>query len=386
MTYNYTIYMPHLRLRQALPPLKRLAKLWPVIGVVGLRQVGKSTLLRDLLKIPDFVTLDDEDVRTDAENSTKVFLAKYPRPFVIDEIQKVPKLFDAIKSEVDKKRIPATFFITGSQAFSAGGLTRESLTGRLGSIKLFPLTLREALGPKEKPTLDLFVKAMKRGGMPVPMFLRDDASRWLYWDSWLETTLIRDLPRAYGKGYDLDFARLTIKEITAQLSLGFFPEITRFSKESRKVAKYLKAMESIFLLNRIPCHEKGKGRDHWLLGDSGLATYLLRNTLGTEHATLALARHYIFNEIAARCEYALDRKNIAYYKSARGEPVDFVVDGLPIKIITDSSASYGWHTKGLLGAMKALGSEQGLLAAPIEKSDTLKAKGLSRVSWLHFTT
>lgn len=377
--------MPHLRKRSAIEPIKKLSKLWPVVGVVGLRQVGKSTLFRDLLEISDLVTMDDDEVRTDASNAPKVFLAKYPRPFVIDEIQKVPKLFDAIKSEVDKKRIPGTFFITGSQSFGTGEMTRESLTGRIGVIKLYPLNLREATGDKEELTIDLFVKGMKRGGLPVPMFLRDDESRRLYWDGWLETTLIRDLARAYGKGYDLDFARLILKEIAVQLSEGVYPEVSQFSKDSRKVTKYLKAMESLFLLNRIPCHDKGVGRDHWLLGDSGLAAYLLRDRIGTEEVTLSLARHYIYNEIASNYEYRLQRPLIAYFKSARGEPVDFVVNDLPIKVVVKSSGALGWYEKGLKGAMKALKSDQGFLLAPIEKSDRIKNKGVSRVSWLHFS-
>ncbi len=377
--------MPHLRERFALSSIKKLSKLWPVVGIVGLRQVGKSTLLRDLLKIPEFATMDDDDVRTDAENSPKVFLAKYPRPFVIDEIQKVPKLFDAIKSEVDKKRIPGTFFITGSQSFSAGDLIRESLTGRMGTIQLFPLTLREACSSNEKLTIDLFVKGMTRGGLPIPMFLRDEESRQLYWDGWLETTLIRDLARAFGKGYDLDFSRLLLKEIAVLFSQGLFPDVSKFSKDSRKVTKYLKAMESIYLLNRIPCHEKGVGRDHWLMGDSGLAAHLLRDRLGSEQATLTLARHFIYNEIAANYQYRLKRVSITYFKSARGEPVDFVLDDLPIKVIVKSSGATGWSEKGLLGAMKALKSPQGILCAPIEKSDSIKMKGLSRVSWLHFS-
>ncbi|MGK5088686.1 hypothetical protein WDW86_14100 [Bdellovibrionota bacterium FG-2] len=206
------------------------------------------------------------------------------------------------------------------------------------------MTLREALGADAALSIDGFMKAMKRGGLPVPMFLRDDESRRLYWDGWLETTLIRDLARAYGKGYDLDFARLVLTEIAAQLAQGLYPEVSQFSKDSRKVTKYLKAMESIFLLNRIPCHSKGVGRDHWLLGDSGLAAYLLRATWGTEEATLSLARHVIFNEIAAGHEYQLKRASISYFKSARG-----------------------------------------LIAAPIDKSDPVRKSGISRVSWLHFS-
>lgn len=375
--------MPHLRSRRALEPLRRLARLWPITGVVGSRQVGKSTLLRDLLGVREFATFDDDETRTDAGNAPKVFLAKYARPFVIDEIQKVPKLFDALKSEVDRKRIPGTFFVTGSQAFGSGELTRESLTGRIGALRLWPLTLSEGTGAP--PTIEAFSRAMRRGGMPVPMFLRDDESRRLYWDSWLETTLIRDLARAYGRGYDLDLARLVLNEIATQLARGLYPEISGFSKDSRKVTKYLKAMESIFLLNRIPCHKAGIGRDHWLLGDSGLAAHLLGDKLGREEATLTLARHYLFNEIAASREYELKRTAITYFKSARGEPVDFVVDDLPVKVIVKSSGALGWHEKGLQGAIKAIGCRRGLLAAPIEKSDPVRRSGIMRVSWLHFS-
>jgi len=329
--------------------------------------------------------MDDDDVRTDATNAPKVFLSKYPRPFVIDEIQKVPKLFDALKSEVDKKRSPGTFFITGSQSFSRGAHIRESLTGRIGTLKLYPLTLREAHEDDEPLTIELFVKSMTRGGLPIPMFLRDDESRRLYWDGWIETTLIRDLAKAYGRGYDLDFANIILKEISNQLAQGEYPEISKFSKDSRKTLKYLKAMESIFLLNRVPCHDQGIGRDHWLLGDSGLAAHLLRAKIGTPEASLTLARHTLYNEIAAHRQYQLQKLEITYYKSARGEPIDFVVDGIPIKVIEKSSGALGWYEKGLLGALKTLRAKQALLCAPIEKSDPIQKKGISRVSWLHFS-
>ena len=377
--------MAHLRLRLALPALKRLAKLWPVVGLVGMRQTGKSTIFRDLLKIANSVTLDDDDARTDASNSPKVFLAKYSRPLVIDEIQKEEKLFDALKSEVDKKRIPGSFFITGSLSFSAGKMNRESLTGRIGKIQLFPLTFREANENNiDSLGIDDFVKCMQKGGMPVPMFLRDPESRRLYWDSWLETALLRDLANAYGKGYDLDFARLVLKEISAHLSQGLYSEVSLFSKDSRKVKKYLKAMENIFLLNRIPCHEKGVGKDHWLISDSGLACHLLGKNIGNENATLMMARIYLYNEIASHYEYSLKKVNIQYYKSSRGEPIDFIVDDLPIKIIVKSSGPTGWYEKGLQGVMKKLNLKKAILCCPIEKSDPIKKTGISRVSWLHF--
>lgn len=376
--------MPHLRSRLAVSSLKKLAKLWPVIGVLGMRQVGKSTLLRELLGLTNLVTLDDEEARADAESASKLFLSKYSRPFVIDEVQKVPKLFDAIKSEVDRNRIPGLFYLTGSQRFSDGELTRESLTGRIATLRLYPLTLREAY-PDEVLNLQHFVHGMQRGGIPVPMFLRDQGARKQYWDNWLETTLLRDLRRAYGKGYDLDFAYLLVEEISKMLREDIIPEVTHFSRDSRKVMKYLRAMESIFLLNRISCHPSGTGRDHWLLSDSGLAFYLMKEKGFSEASNLVLARHLIFNEISAHRSYQLKKDPIYYFKSPRAQPIDFVVDGIPIKLISKASGPLGWQEKGLLGAMNKLHSKRGFLAAPIERGDPMKRKGITRISWLHFS-
>ncbi len=114
------------------------------VGVLGLRQCGKSTLLSSLLGVPNQVTLDDQDAVEDARISAKNFLAKLPTPLAIDEAQKVPALFDAIKLAVDRRRAPGKYFLTGSSQFSARLGIRESLTGRIGLHYLYPLTLAEA--------------------------------------------------------------------------------------------------------------------------------------------------------------------------------------------------------------------------------------------------
>jgi predicted AAA+ superfamily ATPase len=253
----------------------------------------------------------------------------------------------------------------------------------MGTLQLFPLTLEESLNSPQEKNLDAFVRGMKRGGMPVPMFLRDEDSRRLYFDSWIETTLIRDLARAYGKGYDLDFAKRVVQEMSEILLDGEYPDIGRFSKDSRKVKKYLHALANIFLVRRIPCHSAGTGKDHWIFGDGGIANHLLKSKTAAEGVTLSLARHYLYNELAAKSEYALKKDDIVYYKSTRGEPIDFVVNGTPIKVSVKSSGPYGWEEKGLIGSLKALKTNSGLLTAPIERGEPVKKKGISRVSWLH---
>src|SRR3989338_7871688 len=123
--------MAHQRPRHLTARITKFAKFWPVVGILGLRQSGKSTLLRDQLKAGQYVTFDEEDIREDAESSVKQFLSKLSRPVIIDEAQKVPKIFDQIKAEVDKKKIPGDFYVTGSSNFTKHEEISESLTGRI---------------------------------------------------------------------------------------------------------------------------------------------------------------------------------------------------------------------------------------------------------------
>jgi predicted AAA+ superfamily ATPase len=64
-----------------------------VVGVVGIRQSGKTTMLRDQLQISNYVTLDDDDDLTSAHAAPKVFIARHSLPLIIDEVQKAPKAF-----------------------------------------------------------------------------------------------------------------------------------------------------------------------------------------------------------------------------------------------------------------------------------------------------
>jgi uncharacterized protein len=339
--------------------------------------------------------MDDFELREEAIRSPKSFLAKQESPIAIDEIQKAPELFDAIKLRVDESRVPGSFFLTGSAAFSSKIGIRESLTGRIGLLYLNPMTagelhrrpfspVRSILHPLAKARLDLVetMQAILSGGMPVPAFLRDPEERDQYWTSWLDTTLNRDLGRFVGRAYDADLAFALLRKIGLVLSDGDLPTLKHFAQPARKVRQYLSAMEEIFLLRRISCHDLGIGKDIWLLADSGLAAHLMNKTQG-DAATLTLARHFLWNEWICQYEYQGKRFPRVYYKSAQGSPVDLVIDGVPIRIVAQSS-DVTRHLKieerPLLGAMKRLRSKVGYLVAPVEQA-VLPKKGVGIVPW-----
>lgn len=219
----------------------------------------------------------------------------------------------------------------------------------------------------------------------MPCFLRDVAARNLYWRGWLDTTIHRDIARFFSRKYEARICervlfRLAERALQGQyLTTGDLGEI-----QSRRLNLYLEAMEEVFLLRRIPCHLKGTGKDHWTVFDSGLLNFLLKGHV-SEGATLSLLRVFLFNEISAMKEYAGQRMGLEYFKSARGQPVDLVWDGIPIKIIAKlPKGGMGWEKRGLDGAMKALGVKRGIICAPVERAE-IKKEGISLVPWTYWS-
>ncbi len=390
--------MPHQRKRHLEQQIRKLSKFWPIIGVLGLRQVGKSTLLRDRLHIENYLTLDDDDTRVEAETSSKTFIARNElHPTVIDEVQKVPKLFDAIKSHVDKKKRPGQWYLSGSVSFSNKIGIRESLTGRIGIMHLYPMTLSELrsydLKIIEKRDFILWnsirfktediAQQMQLGGLPVPAFIRDEEMRIQYWKSWVDTTLLRDTQKAYGRNFNPDICMSIVRMLSRALLDGEYPSLDYVKKDKRIAKKYIQALESIFFLRRISIHEYGTGKDYWIFGDSGLAYYLSNQTRGS-NITLSLARHFILNEIFSLYEYNGQNLPHLYFKSQRGSIIDLVLGNMPIKIINEtvSPTKIGWHERPILGAMKKLNSPIGLIVAPVDYIHLPpKNKGIGIVPW-----
>lgn len=400
------VHMPHQRARYAENQVKKMATFWPIVGLLGLRQIGKSTLLRDRLGISEYLTFDEPSVRDEAEKSPTAFLSRFKNnPTVLDEVQKVPNIFDSLKAIVDQKKLPGRWYLTGSVAFSNKVGIRESLTGRIGLLHLYPMSLAEVqkkdfLGNATDPKLygpyswysgkqsscrfsfEDIAAQMNLGGLPVPAFIRDEQMRTHYWNNWLDTTLNRDAQKAFGKGYDPDYCFALIRMLAQALPLGEYPSLSFVSGDKRKAKRYIAALQDIFFLRRFSCHERGVGNDHWIFGDSGLAYHLSTEKNGSG-IMLSLIRHMVLNEIFCFCEYRGEPLPKIFYKSARGSMVDLVWKQIPIRIIVQKAGKLGeggYAERALQGAMKKLGVNQGLLVAPLNQI-VIPKKGIGIVPW-----
>ena len=129
--------------REAQNTLICLAKQFSVVAITGPRQSGKTTLAQTTFPNKEYVSFDDEQKRTIAKQNPHDFLLAYPNGAIIDEAQKVPEIFDAIKIIVDKNFQAGKFILTGSSQFRLKENISDSLAGRIGLINLLPLSINE---------------------------------------------------------------------------------------------------------------------------------------------------------------------------------------------------------------------------------------------------
>ena len=191
--------------------IQNISDTFPVLLVTGPRQVGKSTLL-ERMAAPERkrVSLDNPTLRTLARTDPELFLQRYAPPVLIDEVQYAPELFPYIKIIVDQRKTPGDFWLTGSQMFRMMKSVTESLAGRVGIVPMLGLTSAEIDGrhpgafevDAEKLTVrlaqakpmgvtDVFERIFK-GSMPR-LYELDNVNRELYFESYLDTYLTRDI-------------------------------------------------------------------------------------------------------------------------------------------------------------------------------------------------
>jgi uncharacterized protein len=123
--------------------LEKLLKTFPVVVVVGARQVGKSTLLQHEYKNFDYVVFDPVVDVENARQDPELFLDNHSTPLILDEIQYVPEIIPAIKRRVDKDRSPGQYLITGSQQWGVLKTITESLAGRAVFLDLHSFSCSE---------------------------------------------------------------------------------------------------------------------------------------------------------------------------------------------------------------------------------------------------
>jgi hypothetical protein len=204
---------------------KKADRQFPVLLLIGARQVGKTTFVQHV-KAEDraYVTLDDPAAKALAKADPPLFLQRFRPPVLIDEFQYAPELLPHIKMAVDRDRRAGLFWLTGSQHFHAMRGVSESLAGRVGIVHLMGLSRRELAGDvqgdepfipdpsrlarrlRRRLSLEDAFHLIWRGSFPA---LATDASidRDLFYGSYVQTYLQRDVRDLAQVGDEMVFLR-----------------------------------------------------------------------------------------------------------------------------------------------------------------------------------
>jgi len=210
--------------RNAESIIKRQEKMFKAILVTGARQVGKTTMLRNLKSDINYITLDDMILNQSAQEDPDLFLKSNKPPIIIDEIQYAPDLLRYIKIAVDNSDEKGMFYLTGSQQFHLMKNVSESLAGRIGILNLLGLSLREIkeidFNEPFMPTNDYIEKRKKyetqisydeiwdiihKGTMPA--LYQDESDFDMFYSMYVNTYIERDVRNLTQVGDTLSFLK-----------------------------------------------------------------------------------------------------------------------------------------------------------------------------------
>ena len=219
---------------------------------------------------------------------------------ILDEVQKVPELFSSIKMVVDNDRQPGRFILTGSANVLQMPRLSDSLAGRMGILRLYPLSQAELHGSETRFLESLFsgnlnskkqesrprlgvelANIVARGGYPEAIARTSDASRTRWHRDYIDTIIQRDIKYlARLEAVDSLYKLLELaSNHTAQLTnISNLAEVFQLSRPT--IGSYVKLLEQLFLLERLPAwYHKASKRlvktPKLHIADTGLACSML---------------------------------------------------------------------------------------------------------------
>ncbi|MBU1256301.1 ATP-binding protein, partial [Patescibacteria group bacterium] len=123
--------------------IKKSAKKNPIIGLLGPRQSGKTTLAKSMFPKYDYVNLELPDNLRFASEDPRGFLNRYSKYVILDEVQRVPQIFSYLQVKTDQDKINGQYILTSSQHFLMLGSISQSLAGRISIFNLYPFSYQE---------------------------------------------------------------------------------------------------------------------------------------------------------------------------------------------------------------------------------------------------
>lgn len=337
--------------RHAATPVVEALADTPAVLLVGPRQAGKSTLVRSLRREP-YVTLDLAVPRAAASADPDGFVEGLPPEVAIDEVQRVPELFLALKAAIDADRRPGRFLLTGSANVLMLPKVADALPGRIEIVTLWPLSQGEIGGRvegfvdalfnspfpvSEPPPLArhaLFDRVLQ-GGFPEVVG-RSTRRRDAWFASYLTTVLEREVREVADVTNSADLMTMVRLAAARSASLLNLADMARDARLPHSTARrYLRLLEIVFLLAEVPAWSTNLTSrvvrsPKLVLSDSGVAGHLLgidRERLESEPVLCgALLEGFVGMELRKQITWSRVRPRLSHFRSRGNEEVDIVLE------------------------------------------------------------
>lgn len=320
--------------RKIASKLIQLTKQVPVVTIIGPRQSGKTTLVKDCFKEYTYVNLEDPVNRMLAIEDYRGFFATYKEPLIIDEVQRVPELLSAIQAMVDEDRAKnGRFILTGSHQPSLQKEIDQSLAGRTSILTLLPLSMAELAeeGVLEGlSTDDLLIKGF------MPELYRENARESLvYYRDYLNTYVEKDL-RAMLEIKNLDkFLRfLTLLAGRVGQVVNFAALSGEVGVSSTTLSEWLSVLEASYIVYKLQPYFSNIAKRQIkspkiYFTEIGLASYLLgiktENQANRDPLRGNLFENLIVSEVLKSRLNENQNPNLFYMRTEKGVEVDLIV-------------------------------------------------------------
>ena len=334
--------------------ITKLNKEYSCILLTGSRQVGKSTLLKHLMKSSrTYVTLDDLEERKLAKNDPAMFFQIHSLPIFIDEVQYAPELFSYIKIAVDNGAKPGSFWLTGSQSFSLMELAQESLAGRTAILHLPAISQHELYGKKDNIPFTIDLESLKqRKNLYKPSSLKEIYERiWkgslpallsgkysdnnIYYSSYVQTYINRDVSDIANVDKLLfsDFIKSAACRTAQMINIHDIARDVGISDDTAK--RWLKILEQSDIIYFLRPYSNNLLKrtiktPKLYFFDTGLVAYLTSHTtpelLANGAINGSILENYIVSEI--RKTYFNNGINCPmwYYRDKNNKEIDIIIE------------------------------------------------------------
>lgn len=341
---------------------------FPCVAIIGARQVGKSTIMHQLLPDAPFFDLERESDFARISRDTEFFLKDNPTPLCIDEAQFYPQLFESMRVKIDENRKqPGQYLISGSSSPELLGNISESLAGRVAIVELGSFTTAECVGQgvpefythlqagnfkhidkiKSNITKQQVYETLLYGGYPEPFLKHSEKP---FYDLWMEnyfhTYIDRDIRRLFPQ-LNMDAYKRFIRMLA--FASGDLINISNFAMSldvSQPTAKsYFDIAAGTFLWRKLPSFQSNQMKSlikmpKGHLRDTGLINYLLNinniEQLKSHPNYGKIWETFVIEQILKNCD-ALMIKRQAYFYRTRGQAeIDLILETptglIPIEI------------------------------------------------------